>query len=57
VIAFVLVLVHFDRSGIIQAFGPYGSEQDAAAAQQSLAAMPAIQGGIWECVPTYGWKP
>jgi hypothetical protein len=51
---FALVVSYADRSGIIQAFGPYVSTEAAEASRDALQdAMPALAltGGLWEVVP------
>lgn len=46
---YVLVLLYSDRSGIIQAFGPYDSEEEALRAKTAIPeALPAIPGGLWD---------
>lgn len=54
---YTLVLSHHDRSGIIQTFGPYEDIEAADAAQAALIQIPAIQAGLWEIVPCWGWTP
>lgn len=48
---YIALLSYCDRSGVIQAFGPYDTEGAAEAARDELQALPAIQGGIWEILP------
>lgn len=51
---YALVVSHCDRSGIIQAFGPYDSPEQAEASKDALQdGMPllSIAGGLWEVVP------
>lgn len=48
---FVLVLMHWDRSGIKQCFGPYDTETLAERARDQLKGMPAFEGGEWDIKP------
>lgn len=48
---YIALLSYWDRSGIIQAFGPYDTEAAAEAARDQLQQLPAIQGGRWEIIP------
>ncbi|MEV7814282.1 hypothetical protein AB0P05_26690 [Streptomyces flaveolus] len=51
---YALVVSHYDRSGIIQAFGPYDSPKQAEASRDAIqSGMPllSIAGGMWEVVP------
>lgn len=50
---YALVLSYVDRSGVVQAIGPYDTEAEAAAARADLEAMPVlgIAGCLWEIVP------
>jgi hypothetical protein len=45
---YVLVLMHWDRSGVKQCFGPYDTEAQAETARDQLKAMPAIENGEWD---------
>jgi hypothetical protein len=48
---YVLVISESDRSGIIQAFGPYGSEEEAERAKVAIPeALPAMACGLWDVV-------
>lgn len=53
--SYVLVLLHPDRSGILQCFGPYPSKEAADEAQERLEAAPAVRGGVWEVHPCTRW--
>jgi hypothetical protein len=49
--AYVIVVSHHDRSGIIQALGPYASREAAEAAGDELHSLPLFSGtGLWEVV-------
>lgn len=48
---YMVVLSHGDRSGIIQAFGPYDSEEEAEHARGVIPeVLPAVSAGLWETV-------
>lgn len=48
---YVVLLSHFDGSGVIQAFGPYNTRALADGAMADLQTWPAIQDGRWEVLP------
>lgn len=54
---FVLVAMHYDHSGIIQTFGPYGSEDEANQAEASLKSWPLISGAEWRVCPLTDTRP
>lgn len=53
--SYVVVLLHSDRSGILQTFGPYPSEEAATEARERLQQSPAIRAGVWEIHPCTRW--
>ena len=48
----MVVASYADRSGIIQGFGPYDTEEEAELAKAQLPLLPALSvtGGLWEVV-------
>jgi hypothetical protein len=53
-VQYVAVLFYYDRSGVLQVFGPYPTEGQAAEAVETLETWPAIESGIWEVHPCTG---
>ena len=52
--SYALIVSHWDGSGILRAFGPYGSEADAKAAEPTLQDLYQPEGiGKWEMVPMF----
>jgi hypothetical protein len=52
--SYALVVSYSDGSGILRAFGPYGTEEAARAAEPKLQELFAPDGtGKWEVVPLY----
>jgi hypothetical protein len=53
---YLLVLSHHDRSGVIKAFGPYDTEDEARSWQGEVADLIDPGSGVWDVIPLYSTR-